>query len=189
MSILAGRFRRQRLESPPGKLSRPTLSRVRQALFNVLAPRLAGASFLDLYAGAGSVGLEAYSRGCRRVVLVEADRNIAPVLKRNAALLDPTGAEAVVLAADAATAVGKLMARDERFDLIFLDPPYRQEALAVWAVSPELWSLLAPDGWLICQHERRAPLPEEFAGCRRVKEKEYGRTMLTFYERPNALDL
>jgi 16S rRNA (guanine966-N2)-methyltransferase len=186
MHILAGRFRRRRLESPPGKISRPTLSRVRQALCNVLAPRLADARFLDLYAGAGSVGLEAYSQGCRRVVLVESDRQISPVLARNAALLDPAGAEVEVLATDAASAVRKLKARDERFDLIFLDPPYREEALAAWAVSPDLTDLLAADGWLICQHERRAPLPEEFAGCRRLKEKEYGRTVLTFYARPET---
>ncbi len=181
MSILAGRFRGRRLGSPPGKVSRPTLSRVRQALCNVLAPRLDGTSFLDLYAGAGSIGLEAFSRGCRRVVLVEADPRVLPVLRQNAALLDPAGRDLQVLSGDAAAAAARLSERGERFEHIFLDPPYQGTDLAAWAGSPALLPLLTSDGWLICQQDRRDPVRETFGGCRRVKVKSYGRTVLVFY--------
>lgn len=181
MSILTGRFRGRRLGSPPGKISRPTLSRVRQALFNVLAPRLDGTSFLDLYAGAGSVGLEAFSRGCRRVVLVESDPRVLPVLRQNAALLDPPGRDLLVLSGDAAAAASRLTERGERFEHVFLDPPYQGTELAAWADATTLLPLLAPDGWLICQQDRRDPVRETYGGCRRVKVKEYGRTVLVFY--------
>lgn len=181
MSILAGRFRGRRLGSPPGKVSRPTLSRVRQALFNVLAPRISGTAFLDLYAGAGSVGLEAFSQGCRRVVLVETDPSVLPVLRQNASLLDPPGKHLLVLSGDAAAAVTRLTERGERFEHVFLDPPYRETTLAAWAGSTALLPLLAPDGWLICQQDRRDPVRETFGGCCRVKVRSYGRTVLVFY--------
>ena len=181
MQILAGRFRHRRLLSPPGSVSRPTLSRVRQALFNVLAPRMFASRFLDLYAGAGSVGLEAYSQGSQRVVLVESDRRILAILRQNALALDPTGQEVQVLPADAATAVRQLEARGERFEFIYLDPPYRSGVFAAWAGTADWAHLLAPHGWVICQHERRDPLPATWAGCRLVREKAYGRTALAFY--------
>ncbi len=149
----------------------------------MLAPRLADAEFLDLYAGAGTIGLEAYSQGCRRVVLVESDRRVADVLRENCLRLDPAGGAVRVLQAPALDAAVRLGQSGERFDLVFLDPPYGGEALAGWDRTGRLAELLRPGGWLILQHGTRDPAPETWSGCRRVRERAYGRTWFTFFEK------
>jgi 16S rRNA (guanine(966)-N(2))-methyltransferase RsmD len=183
LHILAGRFRGRKLLSPPGLSSRPTLSRVRQALFNILAARLFEAEFLDLYAGVGTMGLEAYSQGCRRVVLVESERVIVPLLKENCRRLDPTGIALRVQAVSAPAAAARMRQAGERFDLIFLDPPYGGEALGAWEHDGLLAALLQPRGLLILQHGLRDAVPDPWSGLRRVREKTYGKTRFSFFER------
>lgn len=183
MQIIAGRFRGRRLKSPPGRESRPTLSRIRQALFNILMSRIPGTGFLDLYAGAGSIGLEAFSRGSMRVVLVESDRTIAAALRENAETLDPEGRSLELIQADAHAAARRLLDRRESFDLIFLDPPYHGEQIRDWDRAGVLDRLLADGGCVVYQHGRREALPEEWAGLRKSDERHYGKTTLSFFER------
>ena len=150
MRILAGAWKGRRLDVPEG--ARPTSSRARAALFDLLGPdRIAGARFLDLFAGTGAVGLEAVSRGAARAVLVEADaRALAKTLER---LGEP--AERVRLAAGpAASALAALERSGERFDVIFADPPYasgRRKARLARAAA-----LLAPGGVLVVQSDARS---------------------------------
>jgi len=187
MQIIAGRFRGRRLISPPGTTSRPTLGRVREALFNILASGMDDSDFLDLYAGAGGIGLEAFSRGSRRVLLVESDRLILRTLTENARLLDPAGRDVTLLPLSADSAVRRLLAEGARFDYVFLDPPYRQGEARNWESAGNLDRLLKPDGLLIYQHGKREELPELWAGCRKVKERAYGRTILSFFARTDDL--
>jgi 16S rRNA (guanine(966)-N(2))-methyltransferase RsmD len=181
MQIIVGRFRGLKLQSPPGQDARPTLSRIRQALFNILAPDLAQADFLDVYAGSGSIGLEAYSQGCRSVVLVEAHPVIGKTLKQNALRLDPAQTHVTVLASDAKLAVTRLLQQERKFDLVFFDPPYGIQAISEWEQGDDLAELLKPEGQMIFQHSRRDAVPETMAGCRRVKQRMYGETTLSFY--------
>ena len=182
MQIAAGRFRGLKLLSPPDGLSRPTLSRIRQALFNLLAPVPAHGAFLDLYAGAGSVGLEAYSQGSARVVLVESDPAVGRVLRQNLLRLDPEEQYLELLPRDAHHAVRDLLGQNRKFDVIFLDPPYGPGSIAAWSRAGTLDRLLTPQGFLILQHSRRDSVPESWAGCRRVKERVYGDTSLSFFQ-------
>ncbi|NTV52383.1 MAG: 16S rRNA (guanine(966)-N(2))-methyltransferase RsmD [Candidatus Firestonebacteria bacterium] len=182
MQISAGRFRGLKLLSPEGRSSRPTLSRIRQALFNILTHYVAGSVFLDLYAGAGSVGLEAYSQGCRQVVLVESDPAVVRNLRQNVLRLDPEQTNLEVLAQEASAAVRDLANRQRKFDLVFLDPPYNPESLAAWSSPGNLARLLTPAGWLIVQHAKRDLMPEVWAGCRKVKDRDYGETCLSFFQ-------
>jgi 16S rRNA (guanine(966)-N(2))-methyltransferase RsmD len=182
MQIVAGRFRGLKLLSPAGMTSRPTLSRIRQALFNMLAPVLAHTEFLDLYAGAGSVGLEAFSQGADRVVLVESDPAVERILRQNALRLDPAQKCLELHAGDARLAVKKFLAQKRKFDLVFLDPPYGPESLSLWSQPGWLDSLLKPGGQVILQHAKRDLVPAAWAGCHLVKERVYGDTRLSFFQ-------
>jgi 16S rRNA (guanine966-N2)-methyltransferase len=140
MRIIAGELRGRRLQSPRGRAIRPTSERAREALFSILqhgAPPLRGARFLDLFCGTGAVGLEAHSRGAQEVLLVENDR---AALRLAGANLARVGSPASVrLLARDATRLGPA---PHRFDLVFLDPPYRS-GLAGAALEG-----LLRDGWL-----------------------------------------
>src|SRR5262245_44591064 len=123
MHIIAGALKGQRLVLPRGHRTRPTADQVRIALMDTLMPYLPNARFLDLFAGAGGVGLEALSRGAARAVFVEQDPGAIAALQRNVATLRVRGATRVVRG-DAVRVVHRLAEEGERFELIFLDPPY-----------------------------------------------------------------
>jgi 16S rRNA (guanine966-N2)-methyltransferase len=182
MRILAGEFYGRRLKSPAGSHTRPTLGRVREALFNILAPRMFSARFLDLYAGVGTIGLEALSRGCSRVVFVEGDTHIGRVLRANVEHLDPAGERTEVIAGEAVAVVRRLSQRPERFQVVFLDPPYRASETERWTREAHLAELLAPNGVAVLQHDRKWLAPEQWAGCRKFRDRDYGTTTLSFYE-------
>ena len=121
--IVAGARRSRRLQVPPGLTIRPTSEIVREAVFDSLGP-IGGLSVLDLFAGTGAMGLEALSRGAARCVFVEEDKKVSEVLRTNIRDLDYEG-QSRVLVADYHAALQDIMRRGERFDLLFVDPPYR----------------------------------------------------------------
>ena len=122
--IIGGEWRSRRIDVPARRDLRPTPDRVRETLFNWLGRELLGCACLDLFAGSGALGFEAASRGAARVVMVEADRKAREALKRSR---DALGAVRVELVA--ADAFDYLRRSSERFDVVFLDPPFRQNAL------------------------------------------------------------
>ena len=159
MRIISGLYHGRRIEAPSGMDVRPTPERVREALFSILGGDLRGLSFIDLYAGAGTVGLEALSRGAHRVVFVEKNRKALAFLKRN---LENLGnpPEARVLAADAKEVWPDKFAGA---DVVFLDPPY--ERIPVLPYLGEFFETTEKQPILIYQHARgegRLPwLPDE----------------------------
>jgi 16S rRNA (guanine(966)-N(2))-methyltransferase RsmD len=172
--ILAGRWRGRRLEAPAD--ARPTSGRAREALFDLLGERVAGARVLDLFAGSGAVGLEAVSRGAASAVLVEVDaRAVRGALER----LGPDGASVRVIASDAAEAVDELARAGERFDVVFADPPYLVEPLAAGLARAA--RLLEPGGVLILQRDH-GDGPGELPGLKAVTRRAYGRNVFVFYE-------
>lgn len=183
MRILAGKFHNQILAAPRGAHTRPTLSRVREALFNILVHRVPDSGFLDLYAGAGTIGFEALSRGSRRVVMVENHSEAGRALAKNQAKLDPEKAASQIWVADALKAAQNIARQGVRFDIIFLDPPYAQGELERWENSPHLPCLLADGGVVVVQHGRKQTLPEHWAGFEKIRERKYGDSVLTFFER------
>jgi 16S rRNA (guanine966-N2)-methyltransferase len=131
--IIAGEYRGRRIAVPERPGLRPTPDRVRETLFNWLGQSLAGLSCLDLFAGSGALGFEAASRGAARVVMVEQDRAVFQSLKTTR---EAIGARQVALVFDDAFAY--LKKSHDRFDVVFLDPPFRQNAL------PAVFRLLKP---------------------------------------------
>ncbi|MDH7568066.1 MAG: 16S rRNA (guanine(966)-N(2))-methyltransferase RsmD [Armatimonadota bacterium] len=186
MRVIAGTARGRLLRSARGAALRPTTDRVRESWFSMVGHRVAGAAFLDLYAGTGAIGIEALSRGAARCTLVEKNRRCAECIRENLKVLgelDPGTAR--VWQMDALAAIAALHAAGEVFDLVFADPPYgEQEAPGkTLTVLGAAGSLLARGALVTIQHSRRVPLPESTGLLRRVDERDYGDTRLSLYER------
>ena len=183
--IIGGAARGRRLKTPTGIRTRPTSDRVREALFSALESELgtlAGARFLDLFAGSGAVGLEASSRGAAAVVLVEQDRATAALIRANARTL---GLEGVTVQAAKAERVAETTALDESgsgFDVVFADPPYSMGSEAVAAVLAGLLGagLVAADAVIVVERPRRGDGWAWPLGMKEMRERRYGETML-FY--------
>lgn len=194
MRIVAGTFRSRTLEAPAGLATRPTTDRLRETLFNVLAPRIEGAHFLDLYAGSGAVALEALSRGAARVDLVEQAPAALRVLHANFARLGihhgfrvHEGSVSAVL-----RRLGRRVSRTteagmpaaKAFDLVFLDPPW--DAPAEYAATLSLLGgppavLLAPGALVIAEHRRKEQLADRCGALQRTRLLEQGDAALSFF--------
>jgi 16S rRNA (guanine966-N2)-methyltransferase len=185
MRIIAGSFGGRRLRAHAGAATRPTAERVREALFSILGAPPPGTRVLDLFAGAGTLGLEALSRGAEAAVLIESSKVAARVLRDNVAALG-LGDRATVVCDDAIRALGRLPA-GARFRWVFLDPPYRTDlaarALAVLDAEAGSDRLLERDAVVVVEHDRRNPcdLPRECLV--RTDRRRYGDTEVSFYRR------
>ena len=187
MRIISGTYRGFRLRSLKGADLRPTSDQMRETLFDVLGPAIAGSRFLDGYAGSGAVGLEALSRGAADVVLVENHRSAQDLIRRNLETLRVT-AGARLLGSRLETALDRLAQETLAFDYVFLDPPYAEIA-AYHRVLRQLGrsSLLAPDSTVIVEHSRHVVLEEKYGSLERRRSIRHGDSQLSFYH-PGARD-
>jgi 16S rRNA (guanine966-N2)-methyltransferase len=179
--VIAGKFRSRRLKGPGALRIRPTGDRLRETLFNVLGPTVKDSLFFDLYAGTGAIGIEAISRGAREVIFVESNPRAARLIRENLAALGiRNGAE--ILEAGAQRALDRLAARHLLADFVFLDPPYSApdeytETLEFLDAS----HLVAPEGMVIAEHERKLELPDRWVRLERTRLLEQGDAALSFY--------
>lgn len=178
MRVIAGRYRSRAIKSLPGLDVRPTPDRLRETLFNVLAPRIEGAVFVDAYAGTGAVGIEALSRGAKRAVFLERNKGALKVLRENLASLG-IGREAEVVPGAAAGAI----ARYPDAGIIFLDPPYPLER-EYRACLENLGQAPGAGQLIIAQHATRFALPGEWGTLRRTRLLKQGDNCLSFFEHP-----
>jgi 16S rRNA (guanine(966)-N(2))-methyltransferase RsmD len=181
--IIAGAGKGRRLKAPRGLATRPTGARVRQTLFDILAPRLPGCRFLDAFAGAGAVGLEALSRGAATVVFVENDAAAIAAVRANVALLGGAG-EVRVVRQDARVALAAFADAAERFDVVYLDPPYASDLYEAALEGAGREGVLAEDGIVVAEHFHKRALPERIGGLARTREVRVGDHRLSFYRRP-----
>lgn len=189
MRIIAGNYRSRRLDAPPGLSTRPTSDRLRETLFNVLAPRICGtnggAAFLDLYAGSGAVGLEALSRGAAHVTFVERAPAALKVLRKN---LDQLGIESrfEVRAESVATFLRsstKPTPRSIQYEVLFADPPYDdlEEYAATLGTLGRMQEILAPGAIVVAEHRRKQKLDDRYGCLHRTRLLEQGDAALSFY--------
>lgn len=182
MRVIGGEARGRVIRLPGGCRIRPTADRIKGALFNILGP-VEGKSFLDLFAGSGNVGLEALSRGARRSVFVEKDSRLVVAIEENLQRLGFEG-RAEVIAADAEKGLRRLQKREERFDILFADPPYEEGFPADIADKLKTADLLAENGVIILQHSLREPLEPSVAQRWAVTDqRRYGDTLLSFLKK------
>src|SRR5918999_2564430 len=177
MRIIAGDFKGRRLKAPTWEGLRPTSDKLRETLFNILAPRLPGARVLDVFAGTGAIGLESLSRGAAHAVFVEPDARAAALIRDNAELCGALN-RCVIIRDTAARALARQI-RDDRFDIVVLDPPYDFQPLA--EVIDAARRHLAPGGVLILEHSSRRTLPG-VDGSRAIRTVRSGDSALTLFE-------
>ena len=177
MRVVAGRFGGRRLQAPPGRGTRPTSDRVREALFSTLGP-IAGARVLDLFAGSGALAIEALSRGAASALLVERDPRAVTVIRANLEALGLAAPEAVVHSGAARAALRSASARGDTYDLVFLDPPYRSAPELGRELSAALEPLLSGGGRVVAESDRRAPLELTLPV---VHERRYGDTLIRIH--------
>lgn len=185
--VQSGDARGRRIKAlPTGPEVRPILARIRKSLFDILRPRLAGARFLDLFAGTGTVGIEALSNGAATAVFVDGSRNSCRLVETNLAALGLSD-RARVLHADATRP--DVLAGAGPFDLVFMGPPYKDDrkrplALTVPALRALNDARATTDGaWIIGQHHKKEPLVGLPAGWEIFRENNYGDSVLTFFRR------
>ena len=177
LRVIAGRLKGRRLATPTWDGLRPTSDRLRETLFNVLAPRIEGARLLDGFAGTGAVGIEALSRGASSVTFVEADHRAIALIADN--LRECGILDGYTVAARAWASVPAAPGR-AGFDIVFLDPPYESPDLdASLAVGG---ALAAATGLVVLEHARRWTPPATFDRWTRVRELRSGDSTLSFYE-------
>lgn len=177
LRIIAGSLKGRRIETPDWDGLRPTSDRLRETLFNILSPRMAGARVLDGFSGTGAVGLEAISRGAADVMFVDHDPRAVALITSNAERCGVTG-HAIIR-----RELGRqALPSDALFDLIVLDPPYEMNPHGpLTSLVPHL----AADGVLVLEHARRQDAPD-VDGLTRSREVKAGSSRLTFYRRSDA---
>lgn len=181
MRVIAGQFRSRRLKSLPGTDLRPTSDRLRETLFDVVARKVAGSVWIDLFAGTGAVGIEALSRGARQVYFVESSRAAAALIRKNLGSLGITeGFQVTERAAE--NALRLLDSQGVACDFLFLDPPYRMhEAYAGTLGLLSGSRLLSPASLVIAEHDKRFDPGDRFGALQRVRVLRQGDAVLSFY--------
>ena len=178
MRIIAGEFRGRRLKSPDNYDIRPTSDKVKEAVFSMIVPQITDKSVaMDVFAGSGSMGLEAISRGVSRVYFSDHNKDSLKLVKENIKLC---GAEdrSILLSGDFRENIRRVR---EKVDFFFIDPPYA-DGFVLPAVDAILDAdILAKDGLLICEHEKFDPMPDEYRTLVTVRSRRYGKTCITIY--------
>jgi 16S rRNA (guanine(966)-N(2))-methyltransferase RsmD len=184
MRVIAGSYRSRTLVSPRGTATRPTSDRLRETLFSILAPRLEGCNFVDLYAGTGAVGIEAISRGAGQVwfaenapaALAALEANLRALKIQRGFTLEDRGTGALI---------ERLAKSGKTIDIVFLDPPYEAQAEYEGTLnffgSVRGRSLLAPDALVVAEHSSKSALPERFGGLEHFRLLRQGDAALSFY--------
>lgn len=191
MRIIAGEFRGRVLKSPPSMHVRPTSDRLRETLFNVIAPHVPGARFLDLCAGTGAVGIEAISRGASFVTFVDRVHRVCALIEENLDLCGVPEEMTEVVKGDAAEFLRRTVrggGEDWRgghgpWDIAYFDPPYADDYLSVLQLFGEhAAELLREGGRLIVEHHHKNPLKDAVGRLRRWRILRQGDSALSFYE-------
>jgi 16S rRNA (guanine966-N2)-methyltransferase len=172
--VVAGVYGGRRLVAPPGRSTRPTSDRVREALFSILGP-IDGAHVLDLFAGSGALGIEALSRGARKAVFVDSGQRAVNTIETN---LEALGIEAAVHRRDAFSWLGTAAGGEESFDLVFADPPYSSATRTAGRLDELLPPLLTDTSLTVTESDKRDPL---LLALPLIDERTYGDTRIAIH--------
>lgn len=181
MRVIAGKYKGRRLYAPTSAGVRPALDKVKGAIFNILAGCVEGGVALDLFAGTGSIGIEALSRGALRCTFVESDRTVLKALKRNLESCQ-AGADSEIFPIPVHKALSLLKKRGERYDLIFVDPPYDRSWIE------KTLPLLGGGDWsqegstMVVEHSPREVVSDRYGCWMLMDQRAYGQTRISFFE-------
>ena len=180
MRIIAGEAKNRIIKTRKGFDTRPTLESVKESLFSIIAPYIEGSIFLDLFSGSGSISLEAISRGAKRAVMIEKDGEALKYIIEN---IDNLGFSDRCRAYknDVIRAIEILGRKNEKFDIIFMDPPYQDNVTKKVLKAIDKAHILTEDGLIICEHHLLEDLEDNIASFRKTDERKYNKKILTFY--------
>ena len=177
MRVIAGKFKGRNLKSPPSLQVRPTSDRLRETLFNVIASRVPDARFLDLCAGSGAVGIEALSRDAAHATFVDRSRRSCQLIEANLELCGVPEEQRDIYCSEAAAFVKQAR---EKWDLVYLDPPYNTDYLRMLRVFGSS-TALSDGSLLVVEHHHKTDLPETIGTLRRKRILKQGDSSLSFY--------
>ncbi len=183
MRIIAGEYRGRTLKSPSDNKTRPTSDRLRETLFNILNPRIDEETrFLDLCAGTGAIGIEAISRGALFTTFIDKSRRACALIEENLDLLQIPEEQTEIICNSAENFISRR--HETGWDIIFYDPPYKNEyAIVIYEIGNSEANLLNDNGILIVEHHFKNILPDEIGNIRRWRTVKQGETCLSFYEK------
>ncbi|MFS0869771.1 16S rRNA (guanine(966)-N(2))-methyltransferase RsmD [Paenibacillus xylanilyticus] len=181
MRVVSGSAKGRPLKAVPGNGTRPTTDKVKEALFSMIGPYFEGGTALDLFAGSGGLGIEALSRGMDKAVFVDLESKSIEVIRAN---LKATKLEdqAAIYRNDAGRALKALAKRTTRFDLVFLDPPYRMKNGDELMLTMHELELLEPEATIVLEYESKYSYPEQFGPFEQTRKAVYGETAVSIYE-------
>lgn len=181
MRVVAGQARGRVLKAVPGMNTRPTTDKVKEAIFSMIGPYFEGGAALDLFAGTGGLGIEAWSRGIQRIILVDREKLSIDTIRHN---LKTAGAEqsAEIYRNDAERALKALAKRGLSFRLVFLDPPYRMTNMDEMMSGMAEAGMLEPGAFVVIEHDTAVVYPDEDVEFRCLRKARYGDTSVTIYQ-------
>ena len=177
--IISGTSKGRKLATLNNKTLRPTSDRVKGSIFNILGSEVQDKVVLDLFAGTGNLGIEALSRGAKRVLFVEKGRQLVRLIKKNLLQCGMEG-RSEILPKDVHRAIGVLRQRGDSFDLILMDPPYAKGLILKTLMKLSSERIYQEDSILIIEHDRRESLPHTIAQWSLIRQKRIGDTVISF---------
>jgi len=180
MRVIAGECKGRHLHAMIGQGTRPTADRVKESVFNILGPFFAGGAVLDLFAGTGALGIEALSRGVGFAHFIEKDPQAVQMVREN---VKRCGFEdkCSIWKDDAQRAIARLASLEQRFDLVFLDPPYRYLLVPSMIDQLQQRGLLSEGATIVSEHDSKVELPGQILQFTRFRLNQYGSTSVSFY--------
>ncbi|RDY24864.1 16S rRNA (guanine(966)-N(2))-methyltransferase RsmD [Romboutsia maritimum] len=181
MRVISGRVRGLKLDTPKNEDVRPTTDRVKESLFNIINSYIMDSNILDLFAGTGSLGIECISRGAQKCVFVDVSKESISIIKSNIRKARAER-ESIVINSDFKDAINKLTIQNEKFDVIFMDPPYYKNMFVQALENIDKSNLLNEEGIIVVEHDSNDEFPENIGRLEKSRDKKYGNTTLTFYK-------
>ncbi|MBP5654766.1 MAG: 16S rRNA (guanine(966)-N(2))-methyltransferase RsmD [Clostridiales bacterium] len=183
--VIAGQYKGRVLAAPEGDKTRPTTDKVKEALFSIIQTRVPDSRLLDLYSGSGQIAIEALSRGAEKTVLVERNPKACNAIRENLTKLDIGEDEASVMRMNVADALLLLAKEKASFDIIYMDPPYKDAPKAAAAAARVISQngLLEEDGLFIVEHSRDFDIKDSVTELESFRSCSYGLTVLTFFKK------
>lgn len=181
MRVISGKARGLKLDTPKNLDVRPTTDRVKESLFNIINPYIRESNILDLFAGTGSLGIECLSRGAKNCVFVDKSKDSIGIVKSNVKKARVEN-KSTILNIDFKDAVKRLSVQNQKFDVIFMDPPYYENMFIDCLKSIDELNLLKEDGLIVVEHDTKDLFDDSIGRLYKSREKKYGNTTITFYK-------
>ncbi|PMC38324.1 16S rRNA (guanine(966)-N(2))-methyltransferase RsmD [Bacillus sp. UMB0899] len=182
MRVVSGNFKGRQLKAVPGVTTRPTTDKVKEAIFNMVGPYFEGGYALDLFAGSGGLGIEALSRGIEKCVFVDREQKAIQTIHKNLELCQIEAASFEVYRNDAERALKAIIKRGIQFQLVFLDPPYKQQKLKALINILSENNVMNENGFIITEHGSDVQLEEEIGHFIKEKYETYGMSSISIYK-------